>query len=175
MAKRVKNSAATKGFIGIDPLAWLDESDLAAMAEKSDASNQNDDQTQAQNPSKPEGMVETTEREVGAGTDRCDAPLNNPVPKPVVLADILRLESVIELRDKLNDRLQQSEASNIDASEVEIIDTASLQLIYAFFRETARLGKSAKIENPSKNFVEAATLLGLDESLGLIGEAPGLG
>ena len=55
----------------------------------------------------------------------------------------------------------------IDASQVERIDTSSLQLIHTFREQIRSNGYQLKWTSVSDNFFEIATLLGLDERLDL--------
>lgn len=172
MAKRVKTTA--KSLIGVDPLAWLDEQDLASVTgeseAESDAFNEDDDHAQDVDPAVPGDAVESVESEVYPDIAPPEPAMTAPIPDAVVLGDVLRLESVVDLRNELDDRLQQSASLKIDASGVESTDTANLQLISAFLIEAAKRGMNAEIENPSNQFVEAATLLGLETSLGFCAE-----
>jgi len=55
----------------------------------------------------------------------------------------------------------------IDASQVERIDTSSLQLIYAFREQIAANGNELEWGPLSENFLEIASLVGLQELLEL--------
>ena len=56
---------------------------------------------------------------------------------------------------------------NIDASAVEMIDTAILQLLYAFVAEVTSNNHKINWINPSKEFILRAGLLGLSRNLGI--------
>ncbi len=56
---------------------------------------------------------------------------------------------------------------NIDASAVKMIDTAILQLLYAFVAKTQASKHTVNWVNPSDEFVSRATLLGLSQHMGL--------
>lgn len=56
---------------------------------------------------------------------------------------------------------------NIDASAVEMIDTAILQLLYAFVIKVTSTHHRINWINPSDEFVSRARLLGLSRNLGI--------
>ena len=55
----------------------------------------------------------------------------------------------------------------IDASAVEMIDTAVLQLLFAFTRKVQAGNHQLSWKNPSEEFVSRADLLGLSQHLGI--------
>ena len=56
---------------------------------------------------------------------------------------------------------------NIDASAVEMIDTAILQLLYAFVIKVTSTNHRINWINPSDEFISRARLLGLSRNLGI--------
>lgn len=56
---------------------------------------------------------------------------------------------------------------NIDASAVEMIDTAILQLLYAFVIKVTSTNHKINWINPSDEFISRATLLGLSRNMGI--------
>jgi len=56
---------------------------------------------------------------------------------------------------------------NIDASSVEMIDTAILQLLYAFVIKVTSSNHKINWINPSDEFISRATLLGLSRNMGI--------
>ena len=56
---------------------------------------------------------------------------------------------------------------NIDASAVEMIDTAILQLLYAFVTKVTSNNHKINWINPSDEFISRARLLGLSRNLGI--------
>lgn len=56
---------------------------------------------------------------------------------------------------------------NIDASAVEMIDTAIMQLLYAFVTKVTSNNHKINWINPSKEFISRAGLLGLSRNLGI--------
>jgi ABC-type transporter Mla MlaB component len=56
---------------------------------------------------------------------------------------------------------------NIDASAVEMIDTAVLQLLYAFVMKVQSSDHTVNWIKPSKEFLNRANLLGLSQHIGI--------
>lgn len=85
----------------------------------------------------------------------------------IVLDPVLIINNAKNLSLELRKLLQSSNDITIDASAVEMIDTAILQLLLAI---TIKI-KSAKHEvhwlNPSATFISTANLLGLSKPLGI--------
>jgi len=86
---------------------------------------------------------------------------------------LLKLDSVLVINDareiyaKLDTLIQSNQNILIDASSVEVIDTAVLQLLVAFIKKTRLQNTETNWENPSDEFVSRAEKLGLVESLGI--------
>lgn len=55
----------------------------------------------------------------------------------------------------------------VDAHGLEHVDTAGMQLLYAFVRDARQDGKSVAWKDASSQFVEAARVLGMHAALGL--------
>jgi len=56
---------------------------------------------------------------------------------------------------------------NIDASAVEMIDTAIMQLLYAFVIKVTSNSHKVNWINPSDEFISRASLLGLSRNMGI--------
>ncbi len=56
---------------------------------------------------------------------------------------------------------------NIDASAVEMIDTAILQLLYAFVTKVTSNNHKINWINPSDEFISRARLIGLSRNMGI--------
>jgi len=56
---------------------------------------------------------------------------------------------------------------NIDASAVEMIDTAILQLLFAFVMKVKASSHKVNWIKPSDEFISRATLLGLNQHMGI--------
>jgi anti-anti-sigma regulatory factor len=61
----------------------------------------------------------------------------------------------------------------LDASEVEMIDTAGLQLVATAYKTASEKGLEFRIHDPSQKFVQSANQIGLGELLGIQGPAAG--
>ncbi|MEE9337450.1 MAG: STAS domain-containing protein [Methylococcaceae bacterium] len=83
----------------------------------------------------------------------------------IVLDATLNIQTVGILYDQFLKMLDTQKTIEIDASSVESIDTASLQLITVFKQAGIKLQKKISIDFPSDKFVEAAEILGLAELL----------
>ena len=85
----------------------------------------------------------------------------------VVLKEREKLESVSELQETLLQALDKNSDIGVDASAVNLIDAAALQLLVLFFQQALKQGQAVTIVEPSQNFSEAAGLLGLSELFGI--------
>lgn len=74
------------------------------------------------------------------------------------ISDISKAET---LHERLEALLGSATRVDIDATQVERIDTAMLQLLTAFFRALDKHHTQARIFNPSRAFADTARLLGL--------------
>ena len=93
--------------------------------------------------------------------------VNNPVT-----THTLTLDSVVVINDARSLYQTLAEIENdsdvtIDASAVEMIDTAVLQLLFAFTRKVQAGDHQISWKNPSDEFVFRADLLGLSHHLGI--------
>ncbi len=87
---------------------------------------------------------------------------------PVVrLSPGLRIADVAALHERLKPSVHAKGEVIIDASDVEMLDTAVFQLLSAFTAE--RRSQDAKVtwQSPSEAFCTGAGLLGLESHLGL--------
>ena len=85
----------------------------------------------------------------------------------VRLSRVLRIADVAALHTRLEPRVHAKGELIIDASDVEALDTAVLQLLSVFMIE--RRSQNAKLtwQAPSEAFRKGAGLLGLESHLGL--------
>lgn len=79
-------------------------------------------------------------------------------------SDISKVE---QLHGRLESLLEAACSVEIDASAVERIDTSTLQVLAVFIRTMAKHHLDACIVQPSRGFVDAAKLMGLQQSLQL--------
>ena len=88
-------------------------------------------------------------------------------PKPVSLPAECLIASAADLRVTLLERVGDAGNVQIDASAVQRVDTASLQVMAAFVRDRRNDGLSFEWLGVPACLTEAATLLDLTNALGL--------
>lgn len=79
----------------------------------------------------------------------------------------LAIKDVTEFKKTLHETLQTSNEITIDASHVEIVDTAALQLLLAFVKEVKKRSGSIKWEDVTESLRDAAHLLDIENELGI--------
>ena len=76
--------------------------------------------------------------------------------------------SVVEkLHESLNEITQNGDVINLDAKNVERLDTAVFQLLYSYQQSMEKKHASVFFVNPSEAFIDNATLLGVHEILNI--------
>lgn len=135
-------------LIGFDPLAWIREESVTDTAVEAP------EQINASPAELPEANAPSDET-----TDIA------PQPTRIELGESQAIQSVADLHLTLLKALEQSDCIEIDASAIQQIDTASLQLLLVAKRSAISQHKTLSIDFPSERFIEAATLLGLAEIL----------
>ena len=91
-------------------------------------------------------------------------------PGPVVLESSPCIRTIVVLRETLAQVHGEASPVVIDASKVESIDTAALQLLVAFAKSRREQSRDVDLLDPSTVFCETATLLNLSEPLGIGGD-----
>jgi phospholipid transport system transporter-binding protein len=84
----------------------------------------------------------------------------------LIFEPVLDIAGVRYLYSKLDGALTGAKALVLDASRVQRIDTAALQLLAAFCRATRDAGLSLRWHAASAALCDAAALLGLNKTLG---------
>ena len=87
----------------------------------------------------------------------------------VVLATHPGIKNTAEIKDQLAAAHSASSEVVVDAGKVESIDTAALQLLVAFANSMRKESRTLEWRQTSTVFCEMADLLGLRESLGIVG------
>ena len=87
--------------------------------------------------------------------------------RTLVLGGKLCIGEVGALKERLTAALEADGSIVIDASGVEAVDTAALQLLTAFANSARGQSRPLEWQNPSAALQESAVLLDLDGSLGL--------
>lgn len=143
-------------LIGYDPLAWMAEAQ-ATLPEPEEQSSA--------------GQAMEIENEAEPGVDVAEAPQFDELAAsgtdsaPILLASVLNIQQVASFHEELLKALDHADKIEIDASEVNAVDTASLQLLLVFKQEALKNGKEVVIDFPSEKFIEAADLLGVSQML----------
>jgi ABC-type transporter Mla MlaB component len=84
----------------------------------------------------------------------------------VILEPEISIQKASKLYERLIAALEQNDEIEIDATEVKLIDTATLQLFVVFKQEVVKLHKHVKFI-ASERFIDSAKLLDLEEILEL--------
>ena len=79
----------------------------------------------------------------------------------------LTIQNVVKLYEKLKISYAENDAIEINASHVNSIDTATLQLLLSLKKDAVRNQKQVIITEPSVKFIQSARLLGLLDELGI--------
>ncbi len=147
MAKKQEES-----LLGYDPLAWMNEE-----------------------PQGEEVSAAQEQEQVASATEHSsNAQVTQENQLKVVLEAVQNIQNVANLREEIISKLENSlGAIEIDASAVNSIDTATLQLFVALKKETDRLERVLVFDFPSERFLEAANLIGVSKLLELDKSASG--
>lgn len=86
---------------------------------------------------------------------------------PIVLESRLGIQNVSALKTRLSSHCQQGMPAIIDASAVETVDTAALQLLVAFVNSLCSQAQTVEWRTPSSAFTEMAVLADLSGPLDL--------
>ena len=76
--------------------------------------------------------------------------------------DISKAENMLQV---LKEAVEQGGSMSLDASAVNRIDTAGLQLLFSFKKTLEDQGSKMEITHPSQEFVNSARLVGFDNVL----------
>jgi len=133
-----------KNLIGFDPLAWME--------------------------GEPEENNQKTEIKADDDVAKKE---DNAGDSQIVLESILNIQNVNKLYEELKNGLDRHNKIEIDASAVEQIDTANLQVLAVLKQTAVKLHKEIIFDFPSDKFLESAELLGLSEILELEHAAAG--
>ncbi len=85
----------------------------------------------------------------------------------VELGNHLGIETAAELKTLLQAHLDHKDPVALDASQVQRVHTASIQLLCAFVRDRRKAGKATTIEPCADSLRDAASVLGVSTDLGL--------
>jgi len=85
----------------------------------------------------------------------------------IKLQSELNIRQVAELKDQLSEALNADVDIVLDASDVETVDAAALQLLLAFVQQAVLKQRSVKWGELSEGFLSAVKLMGLSNGLNL--------
>lgn len=85
----------------------------------------------------------------------------------ITLDEELNITCVGDLKTNLIQTLSADSAIELNAANVERVDTAALQLLTAFVQHANASDKKINWVNPSDKFLKSVELLGLKGSLGI--------
>jgi anti-anti-sigma regulatory factor len=139
-----KESASVEeqsSLIGVDPLAWLSEE------EKESLQNQNDENILAQKSSSSSKQEES--------------------PFLIELDSAITIRDVSELLEQLNNISPDKNELVFEASKVERVDTAAVQLLSGFYLFAIDAGKKVVWNRPSEALCKAVELLGLTKVINM--------
>jgi len=151
MVKRKTKSSA----LGDDPLAWIAGDDEAKGKAIKKAKNKKTKRMKAK--AKTNQKNKTQKRKVKADKTR------------LVLDSIITINDAQTMYTHLNSLLELKQDITIDASAVEMLDTAILQLLLAFVNKIKAQNRQVVWTKPSEEMVNRATTLNLQVGLGLGG------
>ncbi len=75
--------------------------------------------------------------------------------------EFLGIANVGDIYTRVLSQLAEGQLIQFNVSKVERIDTAAMQMIYAFSKEAAKHGHDLDWEDASETFVRSAKILGL--------------
>lgn len=78
------------------------------------------------------------------------------------LAESVDIKQVSQLYRQLTEKIEQSDTLTIDGSEVQLMDTAGLQLLLVFQLECSRQNKKFQLVNPSSFIICLVKSLGVN-------------
>ena len=81
--------------------------------------------------------------------------------------EVLDIAHVTALHSRLQKSLQKASVIELKADKVSKTDTAGLQLILSLISEVKLVGGEVIWKKPSQMLIDAASLLGLQQQLGL--------
>jgi anti-anti-sigma factor len=79
----------------------------------------------------------------------------------------ITIKTVSEVKEQLNELLNQAGAVTLDAENISRIDTVGLQLLLAFSRQLVAQERSSQICRASPTLVKVAATLGLSTVLAI--------
>ena len=156
----MSKSKAKSKVLGDDPLAWLNAGSDAnkKTLEKKTASKKKKASKKPAVKAKTENKAKAVKHEA----IEVDKPSNR-----IELESSMVINKAGEIFDSLRKIESSADAVEIDASKVEIIDTAILQLLFSFALSLREKNVKLSWYKPTEGLLNKASVLGLTEQLGL--------
>jgi|GEM_PF-840025 len=151
MVKRKTKSSA----LGDDPLAWIASDDEAKGKAIKKAKNKKTKRKKAKGKTKQKSKIQKEKIK----TDETR----------LVLDSIITINDAQTMYTQLNLLVKLKQDITIDASAVEMLDTAILQLLLAFVNKIRAQNREVVWSKPSEEMINRATTLNLQAGLGLDG------
>ena len=85
----------------------------------------------------------------------------------VHLGDVLEVSGVQDLYNELKAALEGDNSLNVDASCVNRVDTASLQMLVSLVEYAKRHNRDVSVQSTSEAFAKTAMILGVGAALGM--------
>ncbi len=149
--KAVRKAKKKPSLIGIDPLAWIDNAETKI------------DDT----------LAESTQQDCVAEAEPTQQDSAEEQPAPPGNITSLSFSPRFSIREvaartrELQQLLEQDAQVELDFEDVDIVDTAAIQLLVAFTKEAHKRGVAISWQQPSAALLRSAELLGLSQELGL--------
>ncbi len=90
----------------------------------------------------------------------------------IACGEVMDIASMAEFHSRLMTVISLKQAVELDASQIERVDTAALQVLSSFVQDVHAQQQSMHWKNPSEVLCRSAALLGLSRLLNL-GKTPG--
>jgi len=183
MVKRKTKSSA----LGDDPLAWIASDDEAKGKAIKKAKNKKTKRMKAKVKTNQKGKIQKEKIKAGksvaerdhegkqadkqghnSGQD-ADIDNQNSDETSLVLGSIITINDAQAMYTQLNSMLESKQDITIDASAVEMLDTAILQLLLAFVNKIRSQNRDVVWIKPSEEMINRATTLNLQAGLRLDG------
>jgi len=141
-----------KKSLGDDPLSWLKNGTVG----------------EDKSSSKKKLVSKKKKKKVAAKRKKkITSTVNEKTGETILLESVLVIDEAMQLHKKLGSCINQKNDVIIDASGVNMIDTAMLQLLTVFVTKLKNVGLKVIWKNPSEELINRATLLDLQKQLGL--------
>ena len=145
-----------------DPLAMFDEEDSDTLLPVSEASTEVGPVEEMALVGQGDNTSETT-----SDIDSRDNEMIDKNTMELHLEEHLTIQSAADLYEKMKLLFESDSAIEINASDVEMVDGAGLQLLAAFFKEAATCHLDINWKGTTGTLLNAAETVGMTELLGL--------